>query len=292
MREHFSELFDRLISSYFYIKDSYNYGKRIDFIHRSFIEYLLAEFYLESCINEHISNINMSTLSLETISFFDGLLYLIKSDSSDTDLYFDQITKSFGLEGKTKSEIRSTLIRVAEKNFEIEILPLAESIYYPQTKGVINYRNLQNHRWISIQLLNKLGDRYKINSERFFKFIRSTNNSILGYIITIENLDLSHSKIEEGLGNYNLSRAKLSHSSFYGNFFGTIISGADLSDSLIKVGTRFIGVDFSGSNLTNLLAQNDRSTSPFVAHFIDCIFNDCNMTNGVFEMTSFILSKF
>lgn len=125
IREHFSELFDRLISAYFYIKDTHSYEKRIDFIHRSFIEYLLAEYYLESCLNDQMSNLNMSNLSSETISFLEGLLYIIKSVSNDTDSYFDQILKSFGL-NTTKAELRSNLIRQGEKNFESEFLALSE----------------------------------------------------------------------------------------------------------------------------------------------------------------------
>jgi uncharacterized protein YjbI with pentapeptide repeats len=292
IREHFSELFDRLVSSYFYIKGTHSYEKRIDFIHRSFIEYLVAEFYLESCLNEQTSNVNMSTLSSETISFLEGLLYVIKSDSSDTESYFDQIMKSFGFDNATKAELRDKLIRLGEKNFGIEILPLPDSKYYPQTEEIVFYKNLQNHRWISILLLNKLGDNYKINSEKFFKFIKSTNKSIVGYIITIENLDLSYSRIEEGLGDYNLSGAKLLHSTFHGDFFGTMFVDADLSQSEIKMGTTFEGSDFSNANMSGLEVEIKTDVSPFIVHFINCVFNDCNMTNAVLSMTSFTLSKF
>lgn len=234
----------------------------------------------------------MSTLSLETVSFLEGLLHLVVSDGNDTNLYFDQIFQSFGFENIAKTKIRSTLIKYAEKNFEEEVLVLPDSKLYPQTKDMTIYKNLQNHRWISILLLNKLGDNYKIDSEKFFKFIRSTNTSILGNIITIENLDLSYSRLEGDLADYNLSGGKLPHSTFYGNFFGTKFVGADLSYSEIKIGTRFMGSDFSGANLSNLKIENDRATSPFVAHFVDCKFTDSNMTNAVLEMTSFTLSKF
>ena len=220
IEKQFTELFNRLISSYFYIKDAYNYEKRIDFIHRNFfIEYLLAEFYLESCLGDHFNNINMSTLSLETVSFLEGLLNLVVSDGNDTNSYFDQIFQSFGFENIAKTKIRSILIGYAEKNFEQEVLTLPDSNLYPQTKDIIAYKNLQNHRWISILLLNKLGFHYKINSEKFFKFITSTDQLILGNIITIENLDLSYSKIEGDLSDYNLSHAKLQNNTFRGNFW-------------------------------------------------------------------------
>lgn len=290
--EHFSELFDRLISSYFYIRGTHSYEKRIDFIHRSFVEYLLAEFYLECCFTDEMSNVNMSTLSQETVSFLEGLLYLIKSDSKDTEAYFDQIVESFGFGKITKPELRNKLIRIAEMNFDSEILLLPESQCYPQTKNIIAYKNLQNHRWISILLLNKLADNYEINSEKFFKFIRNTNKSILGYIITIDNLDLSYSRIEDGLGDYNLSGAKLPHSTFHGDFFGTMFVDADLSQSEIKMGTTFEGCDFSKANMSKVKVEIDTDVSPFIVHYINCDFSNCNMTDAAFNMTSFTLSKF
>lgn len=141
-------------------------------------------------------------------------------------------------------------------------------------------------------LLNKLGDSYKINSEKFFKFTRNTNKSILGYIITIENLDLSYSRIEDGLGDYNLSGAKLPHSTFHGDFFGTIFVDADLSQSEVKMGTTFEGSDFSKANMSGLKVEIDTDVSPFVVHFINCEFNNCNMTDAILKMTSFTLSRF
>jgi uncharacterized protein YjbI with pentapeptide repeats len=199
---------------------------------------------------------------------------------------------SFGLEGRTKTEIRKILIGVAEKYFDSDVLPLAESEYYPQANDIVSYKNLQNHRWISIMLMNKVGNNYKIDSEKFFKFIKSTNNSILGYVITIENLDLSYSHIEDGLGNYNLSGAKIPHSTFGGKFFGTMFVDSDMSQSEIKTGTIFEGCDFSNANMSNLRVVIPADTSPFRFHFINCDFTKSNLANAVLDDTSFTLSKF
>jgi uncharacterized protein YjbI with pentapeptide repeats len=286
----FIAIFDKLISSYFYVKGTKDYEQRIDFIHKSFIEYLLAEFYLECCLNHQISKINMSALSLETVVFLEGLLSLFKSENNNI---CSSLIESFGIAYQTNQDVKDELLQLAESCFNDEkILIPEDNGDYPQLEKFLSYTNLQNHRLIGILILNKLGNNYKINNKKFFRLVRSMNNSILGNIITIENLDLSYSEIEQGFGNYNLSGANLSHSIFHGDFFGTQFIGADLSYSKIKPGTRFISVDFSGANLSNIWVDYPSEHSPFLVHFIDCDFSKCKMTNAVLEETSFRLSRF
>jgi uncharacterized protein YjbI with pentapeptide repeats len=61
---------------------------------------------------------------------------------------------------------------------------------------------------------------------------------------------------------------------------------------LIKRDTRFISVDFSSANLSNITADYSSEYSPFMAHFIDCNFSNCKMTNADLKETSFRLSNF
>jgi hypothetical protein len=281
------KVFKTLITSYFYITPDNNYEERIDFIHKSFVEYLLAEYYLQCCFTRQPSNINMSALKLETISFLQGILELLKSVNSKE---YQRILKAFGLDSRTK--VTDDLLEIGKSFFEDEKPLIPTSTEYRRIDNIVNSSNLQNHRWIGILLLNKMGNKYKINSKKFFDFIRSVNNSILGNIITIENIDLSFSELSEDLGNYNLSSANLSHSMFHGSFYGTKFVRADISHSIIKYGTRFLGVDFSGANLSNVQVESPTDTSPFGIHFIDCNFSHCNMTYTNFDGTSFTLSEF
>ena len=108
--------------------------------------------------------------------------------------------------------------------------------------------------------------------KKFFKFITNTNNHILGNIITIENLDLFYSELHKGLGNYNLCQANLAHSTFHGSFYGTQFCEADLTFCKIKQGTKFINVDFTKADFSNMEIIFEKDVSPFVAHFIDFIF--------------------
>ncbi len=282
------KVFNRLISSYFYITEDDNYEERIDFIHKSFIEYLLAEYYLECCFTFQPHNINMSLLNAETISFLEGILELLKPQAGNE---YQKILRSFGF--NSEENITDSLIKTGESFFEQEkLLVPTSNIEYPSTENIIKIPNLQNHRWIGIMILNKMTHKYKIENKKFFDFIRGTNNLILGNIITIQNIDLSFSQIIGDVGNYNLSGANLSHSTFHGNFYGTKFAGADLSSSIIKFGTGFLGVDFSGANLSHMSGEYPTDTSPFGMHFIDCNFSHCNMTDTILKNTSFTLSKF
>lgn len=257
-----------MISSYFYIQETKKNAQRIDFIHRSFIEYLLAEYYLECCFRNQLSKINMSILTLETISFLEGLLYLIKSEKVDKNQYFEKMIETFDLEERNKMDVRKQLINLATNNFEKnQVLIPEDNGEYPQMAKIVKQINLQNHRWIAVLLLNKLLDNYKIDNKTFFEFVRSTNNSILGNIVTIENLNLSRSDLTKGLGNYNLSGAKLSHSTFHGGYYGTKFIGAELSFSKFERGTKFIGVDFSGANLSNSHVVLKGEFSIFIAFY-------------------------
>ena len=76
-------------NSYFQISDQpSNYV--IDFIHKSFMDYLLAEYYLESMLINKPFRLNVGSPSPETISFMKSLLILLNNNNND-----DQITKLF-----------------------------------------------------------------------------------------------------------------------------------------------------------------------------------------------------
>jgi hypothetical protein len=69
-----------IISSYFYLANKTK-GKIIDFMHSSFKEYLLAEYYIESLLNDKIQNIGIP--SEVTIQFLEGLVKILNSEDRD-----------------------------------------------------------------------------------------------------------------------------------------------------------------------------------------------------------------
>lgn len=69
-----------IISSYFYLTSSAPYA-RIDFIHESFKEYLLAEYYIESLLFDRPYRLNVGIPSYETMLFLDQLLDFFIEDT-------------------------------------------------------------------------------------------------------------------------------------------------------------------------------------------------------------------
>jgi hypothetical protein len=65
-----------ILSTYFFSTAEYT-EERIEFLHKSFSEYLIAEYYIESILDERLYRLNIGIASSETISFLDDLLKLI-----------------------------------------------------------------------------------------------------------------------------------------------------------------------------------------------------------------------
>jgi len=65
-----SQIFERIISSHFYTLSGREYEEKIYFLHKSFVEYLLAEYYIESFLANEPYRINLKILTLEPCYFF------------------------------------------------------------------------------------------------------------------------------------------------------------------------------------------------------------------------------
>jgi uncharacterized protein YjbI with pentapeptide repeats len=289
VKKQFFPAFQKLVSSYFYITEQYDYDERIEFIHKSFVEYLLAEFYVGCFLigEPYVANVKLPTR--ETIQFLSGLLELIKKNGRAVSKYQELLSKSFRAD-MTRNRMKQTLIDTAKRFFNDEDIHLVNKQNYPDI--VEPYENIGSHRWMSIFIINILGKGSKLDKEKFYRLLRATHSSIPPHLITLNNIDLSRSKITSGLSNCNLVNANLKKSRFQGTFYGTSFSGANLSYSKIIPGTRFISVDFSGANLSNIGVDYPSEHSPFLAHFIDCDFSKCKMNNAVLKETSFRLSNF
>lgn len=97
----------------------------MDFIHKTFREYFLAECYLENMHNNKGHYLNVGIPSPETISFLDGLLELIVDKSENLKEYANVLAKSLLSEANQKdsqflSTITLTLCKSAQKYYEEE----------------------------------------------------------------------------------------------------------------------------------------------------------------------------
>ncbi len=158
----------------------------------------------------------------------------------------------------------------------------------------IKYENLYIHRWISLFVINKVGNSFYIEREKFFDLVRCTSNFIPEYLQRIENIDLSKSKITGSeLGtNSNLSNAKLSGSTLVGEFNGTKFIGTHLCGCTIESYSHFNGVDFSGADLSELKSKYDEMESEFAVRFTECNFREAKFNNAVLDNFHFCGSQF
>ncbi len=275
-------VFDRLIWTYMNTKQGNDYDEYVEFIHRSFKEYLLAEYYIECFVRSDAQRINLKLPSQVTIQFLDGLLQLLKPNTNNFQKYAERFAKSYE-EKYTIDELRLRLIRVSISCFEDERIILNGRITDLDISD--SYETLFLYRFISVMMLNGLGEPYEIgdihgfryfkpDGEKFLKMLRASHMSVPSYILYLDKIDLSGMKFENETPNYILCNANLANSTFHGNFYGTNFSGADLSKSKIKQGTHFNSCNFSGANLTGIEAVTDSPISP---HFSNCDFSNCKL---------------
>lgn len=289
IKKEFMAAFQKLVASYFYITEQFNYDERVEFIHKSFVEYLLAEYYI-GCVligKPYVCNIKLPTR--ETIQFLGGLLDIIKKNGKEVSKYQGMFVKSYGT-NMTLDKIKTTLVETAKRFFNDENIYQFEVQDYPDI--IEPYDNIASHRWLSIFIINRLMKDFTIDKEKFYRLLKATQTTVPLYLVALDNIDLSKSEFTSEWSNHSLINAKLRRSHFHGTFYGTNFSGADLSFSKIELGTKFISVNFSGANLSNIALKLPNEYSPFLAHFINCDFSNCKLNNAVLKETSFRLSTF
>jgi uncharacterized protein YjbI with pentapeptide repeats len=279
------EVFERLITTYFYKITANNYEERIDFIHKSFVEYLLAEFYISCLLVGKPNIINMKSPKAETIQFVTGLLELIRSKNKVFGEYQKRLSQFFSID--SSDHLLASLMSISVDSFNNDSIRLNNSRDYPDI--IEPYENISVHRWFSLFVLNKLGKEFKPDKIKFIKLLKSTQSNIPDYLINLNNIDLSESEFDFDMPNLILINAKLRKSKFHGTFFGTKFSGADLTDAYVDTGTKFLNCDFSGSNLTRL---NVSYETEYAASFRDCNFSKCNLVNAKMRWIDFRGSDF
>ena len=213
-REGFLEYF---LTSYFYMQE-----ERIEFIHDSFKEYCLAEYYYESIKEGKWWRLNVGMPSEETIDFLIGLVEILKNYESIESISISPIIKYDDiniLKNNAKQFVESEELLVT--NAEIT----DEEIWKHIKLTKYDYEHLWLYRWISLSMLKWLDPEEVIVKEKLIRLIILTSHFIPHYLKNLQRVDLS--KISWLGLKANLSEADLSEASL----FGASLSEANLSDA-------------------------------------------------------------
>jgi uncharacterized protein YjbI with pentapeptide repeats len=288
---------DPVLETYFYLKQI-NDSKSLEFMHQSFIEFLLAEHILEHIISGNFQLLNIGKPSNVTIEFLIGLLNLILTkdrikeifkkyvaydenndlslfyllgkgvNNSDNDFINSIITNSI------KFINQESIVVVKFSNENLNIQNYSNLIEQDSSDNVVNwievkkeqtevndYENLLIYKWISLLTITILTgnlSQSNIEKDKLVKLIRNSSQNVPPYIISLSNANLSY----VNLSGINLSRVNLSGT----NFLNTILSDANLSGSNLSFSI-LAGTNLSRSNLTHSkLIYTDFSDTKYRLH--------------------------
>jgi nucleoside phosphorylase len=229
-----------ILTSYFYRSQ-----ERIDFIHKSFKEYLLAEYYYESIKNGKMYRLNVGLPSMETMEFLKGLIEV--SNNAEAKELLERV------EGEPPT-IFEEIDKIAEnaKSFlEDESLILASSIHDEECwkiahPGHINYEHIWMYRWISLCVLKWIKPQEKIDIKKIERLIKLTSHNIPTYLKILKKAHLEGADLSGAdLSNVDLSGANLSRA----NLSGANLSGADFSGAILSRANLY-RANLSGANLS------------------------------------------
>jgi uncharacterized protein YjbI with pentapeptide repeats len=287
---------NRILSSYLYF-DKTNNDFSIGFIHETFKEYLIAEFYLECLLEGKYYKLNIGTPSKDTIDFLHGLIELLMVDDKDIiEKHIDsnkdkQITllNSFKYDNELKIAknqiISSTLNSINNENivFLNVDTKIKDMVWRESEINIDNYNNLWIHRWLSLYILNIFAlDNFskKINKQKLINLIKNSSINVPSYLKSLRNLNL----VDSNLVDSNLSYADLTNANLAGaNLFNANLSYAHLTNANLA-GANLFNANISNANLTRanlagsyLSMANLSSANLSHANLSRAIINDANL---------------
>lgn len=297
-----------IITSYFHLKDK-DGKNNFDFIHRTFREYLLAEYYFENIVNGvKPYEINIKPPTKETLEFLEGIIEFLFHTDSDK---FQDDKRDF-----LKTILNSSVVDLEKSNFiqEIKNLILNNSYNYLQNDNIAcfafensSYEQIESwhilnngndilsefwmHKWIALFVIKKLDPRYLIPKEQIVIMIKKYSHLIPKTLRNFLNIDLSH----VDLSHVDLSDAKLSGS----NLFNATLTDVNLSRSkLDKKETILRKAYLEECNLTdsdlsnaNLVGSTIMRSNCLNANFSECILNDVDFKKSILIQTNFKNTK-
>jgi len=260
-RNRIESYFEPLITSYFHRSTNGIGSQKIEFIHKSFQEYLLAEYYYE-CIKEGKAHwLNVGIPSEETMSFLKGLVQMLEYYS------VQEVLKSIdGENAFIKTEDREKVF-INSKNItedESYILPatkteIVEHKFWTKINISADHHPLMwMHRWIALSVLSWLHVGETIDVHKIERLIRlSSYYPIPSHVKNLERMNLSGADLAgANLRRANLTRANLVKAGLIGaNLNRAVLKranmrGADLTDAILR-NADLSDADFTGATLCN-----------------------------------------
>jgi uncharacterized protein YjbI with pentapeptide repeats len=214
------------------------------FVHESFEEYLLAEYYVDSILNDRLYRLNIGVPSEVTVQFLDGLISILLADEETIRQYLEPLLES--LRYRDEFDL-GTLSRKIVDNC-LGYLKRQDVIFFTRNKDIIkrpemwvqaetasdDYKQLWIYRWISLFFLSKVSEANKKNKITYptidpdiqaeiIHLITYSGNVIPGYMKNLKTLKLN-------LKDADLSDAYLAHA----NLSYSDLSGAQFSRANLK----------------------------------------------------------
>ena len=271
-----------ILSTYFFSNQN-----SIQFLHSSFKEYLLAEFIIESILDNRIHRINFIDPSSETLSFLEDLfkiIYLSRNTEDENNDFIELFLSSFNLT-LDRHSIFETILKNSENYFkrsgffidkehDVNILLNKSNSFESKSSELdINFENNFENLWIKYPIHD-----YNIIVHFYTKMILLSCLSILYNLQNYKDLEINSSKVFfdnifipiaitfvppnlKRLRNLNLSNLPFSNLDLSGlDFSNCNLSKTDLMDSNLSGSnlshTYLFGTIFSNANLKNSNFQN------------------------------------
>jgi uncharacterized protein YjbI with pentapeptide repeats len=280
---------ESFLSTYFSTKHDEQGTEKLEFIHKSFQEYLLAEFYIESVINRKYYRLMGSEPSRETYLFIQGLIEFVTNNEKNIKKYAEDLINTF-YEDNQKIELeafikdlKSNSTRFVKEQKLVLDSPREESLWNLWQLEFKDLKKIWVSKWIGVFIAGNVARKYQeIVEEEFLKcssFIISNSGSfienkfligvylpkiylrdanltrIMLYDADLSRADLSRAYLSgAGLSGAGLSRANLRDADLLNaNLSRANLSRADLSGAGLSraylSGANLSGADLSGSNL-------------------------------------------
>ena len=238
-----------ILTSYFYLSEKPLEYELIEFLHRSFHEYFLAEYYIECMLEAKPFRLNVGVPSEATMMFLDGLLDILitknfrytifKSEFLSVFRYKDESTlqtfDSDDLEKAKELILKNAMDIIDNCNLFVMQSAISCEKWMPIKLQNNNLANMVVHQWIALFILNKFQMFNKVKKNKIEFILRATSEYIPG-----------HMKIFNGnkdIKKYNFRNVNFSYAD---------LSDADLSDSILEY------ANLNGSNFKNAILNNTK----------------------------------
>jgi hypothetical protein len=261
--EHLEHYLAPLITSYFYRSspDIAPVPKKIEFIHKSFQEYLLAEYYYENIKDGKMHRLNVGEPGVETMEFLKGLISILKDKEAkeflrkidENPLINDEDRQQIIENSRRFAESESIIIKSDEEEKEEELWKELRI-----TPG--DYAKLWLYRWIALSVFSWLHENETINKHKIGSLIKLSSHLVPWYVKNLERIDLSNAFLENAF-----------------------LEGADLRNANLE------GADLEAANLsnTNLIETNLRRTNLKRAYLRGADLRNANLKDATLYKADF-----